>query len=103
MKPSFILRQLLALVSGLAIIVALFWSLLLLQFVPVFIRGGFPGLQEHVARVATADVPPQQRETAITRMYEALAASALVGCILYKTIGYLQTRLDSHHKTCHRS
>src|SRR4051794_24065490 len=98
MKPSFILRPLLALVSGLAIMVALFWSLLLLQFVPVFIRGGFAGLQEHVARVATADVPPQQRETAITRMYEALAGSALVGCILYKTRGYLRTRLHSDHE-----
>ena len=99
MKPSWTLRQLLAVLRGLAIMVALLWALILMQLVPAFARGGFTGLRDHIVRVATAGVPPEHWNTAITRMYEGLGAVALIGCLLYKAQRFLGRKLAPPRRT----
>jgi len=93
MKPIWALRQLLAVLRGLAIMVALFWMLILFQLGPAFLRGGLLALRDEVVRAATAGVPPEHWNVAITRMYEALAATALVGCLLFKAQRVLGRKL----------
>jgi len=41
MKANWTLRQLLATLRGIALIVALFWVLIFVQLVPALLRGGF--------------------------------------------------------------
>ena len=77
MKPNWTLRQLLAILRGLAIMTAIFWGLVLLQLVPALLRSGISGVREHIARVAIAGVPPEQWDVAVTRMYAALAQSGI--------------------------
>ena len=102
MKPSWTLRQLLALLRGLAIMVALFWVLILFQLGPAFFRGGFLALRDQIVRVATTGVPPEHWNTAITRMYEALGAIAIVGLFLYKAQRYLGRKLSSQRESWDR-
>ena len=102
MKPSWTLRQLLALLRGLAIMVALFWVLILFQLGPAFFRGGFTALRDQIVRVATAGVPPEHWDIAITRMYEALGAIAIVGLFLYKAQRYLGRKLSSQRESWDR-
>jgi hypothetical protein len=103
MKPIWTLRQLLAWLRGLTIMVALFWALILIQLVPALVTGGFSGLRGQFVRVATAGVPPEQRNIAVIKMYEALGALALAGCILYKAQRYVSRKLESHRETWHRT
>ncbi len=96
MKPSWTLRQLLAIVRGLTIMVGLFWALLLVRFVPVLLRRGLTGVRELIVRAATSDVPPEQWEVAISRMHVALGTIFAVGVLLFIVQRYLGRKLTSH-------
>jgi hypothetical protein len=99
MKPSWTLRQFLAILRGLALMAALFWALVLLQFVPALVRGGLAGVREHIARVAVAGVPPEHWDIAISRMYLALGIAFTVGIVLFLAQRYLGWKLTSHGRT----
>ena len=94
MQPNWTLRQLLALLRGLALMVALFWGLILLQLVPAWLRVGLAGVRVHIERVATAGVPPDHWSIAIARMYGALAATFAFGCLLFVAQLYLGRKLS---------
>jgi hypothetical protein len=94
MQPNWTLRQLLALLRGLALMVALFWGLILFQLVPALFRGGLAGVREHIDRVAIAGLPPDHWSIAITRMYEALGATFVLGCLLFLAQRYLGRKLS---------
>ena len=94
MKPSWTLRQLLALLRGIALMVALFWGLILLQLIPALVRGGLAGVRDHIERVATAGVPPDLWSSAVIRMYEALGATLLLGSLLFLAQRYLGRKLS---------
>ena len=83
MQPNWTLRQVLALLRGLALMVALFWGLILVQLVPALFRGGLAGVRDHIERVAIMGVPPDHWSIAITRMYEALVVTFVLGCLLF--------------------
>jgi len=103
MKPNWTLRQLLAILRGLALMVAVFWGLILLQLVPALFRRGISGVREYIARVAVAGVPPEQWSIAVTRMYEALAATLIFGILLYLGQRYLGRKLASQSGMQHRT
>ena len=94
MKPTWPLRQLLATLRGIALMVALFWGLILLQLIPALIRGGLAGVRDHIERVATAGVPPERWGIAVTRMYEALGITFLFGCLVFLAQRYLARKLS---------
>jgi hypothetical protein len=93
MKRNWTLRQLLAILRGIALMVAVLLSLILVQLVPSLIRGGVSGVRVHIARVAVAGVPPERWGIAVLRMYEALSAIALLVCILFFAQRYLGRKL----------
>jgi hypothetical protein len=95
MRRDWPLRQLLAILRGIALMVALLLSLILLQLVPSLIRGGLSGVRDHIARVAIAGVPPERWGIAVVRMYEALSAIVLLVCILFFAQRYLGQKLSS--------
>jgi hypothetical protein len=95
MRHNWPLRQLLAILRGIALMVAVLLSLILLQLVPSLIRGGLSGVRDHIARVAIAGVPPERWGIAVLRMYEALSAIVLLVCILFFTQRYLGRKLGS--------
>jgi hypothetical protein len=95
MKPNWTLRQLLAIVRGIALMVALFWALILLQLVPALVRGGLSGVRDHIARVAITGVPQEHWDIAVTRMYVALGVTLVFGCILFLAQRYLGRKLTS--------
>ncbi len=98
MKPNWALRQLLAVLRGVALMVGLLWALILLQLVPALVRGGLAGLRDHIERVATTGVPPENWSLAITRMYEALGATLLLGCLLFVAQRHLGRKLYGDHR-----
>jgi len=95
MRRNWPLRQLLAILRGSALMVAVLLSLILLQLVPSLIRGGLSGVRDHIARVAIAGVPPERWGIAVLRMYEALSAIVLLVCILFVAQCYLGRKLGS--------
>lgn len=99
MRRNWALRQLLAILRGIALMVALFLSLILLQLVPSLIRGGLSGVRDHIARVAIAGVPPERWGIAVLRMYEALSAIVLIVLILFLAQRYLGRKLASDRAT----
>ena len=103
MKPNWTLRQLLALMRGLALMIALFWGLILLQLVPSLIRRGIAGVHEHIARAAVAGLPPEQWGIAITRMYLGLGATLAFGVFLYLAQRYLGRKLASQSHSAART
>ena len=103
MKPSWTLRQVLALLRGIAVMVALFWALILLQLVPSLVRGGLAGVRDHIARVAIAGVPPEHWDIAISRMYLALGLTFAVGIVLFLVQRYLGRKLASQGRTPRRA
>jgi len=103
MKPIWTLRQLLAWLRGLTIMVALFWALVLIQLVSALVTGGFSGLRGQFVRVATAGVPPEEQNIAVRKMYEALGVTAIAGCVLYMAQRYLGRKVHSHRKTWDRT
>ena len=94
MQPNWTLRQLLAVLRGIALMVALFWSLILLQLAPAFFRGGLAGVHDQIERVATAGVPPERWSVAVIRMYEALGTTFLIGCLLFLAQRYVARKLS---------
>ncbi len=98
MKRNWTMRQLLAILRGVALMVALFWALILLQLVPALLRGGLAGLRDHIARVAITGVPQEQWDTAVTRMYLALGAIAIFGCALFLAQRYLARKLSAQNR-----
>jgi hypothetical protein len=95
MRRNWPVRQLLAILRGIALIAAVLLSLILVQLVPSLIRGGLSGVGDHIARVAIAGVPPQRWGIAVLRMYEALSAIVLLVCILFFAQRYLGRKLTS--------
>jgi hypothetical protein len=93
MKPTWTPRQLLAILRGLAIMVGLFWALILLHLGPAFLRGGVAGVRESIARVAIAGVPSEHWDMAISRMHAALALIFCLGAVLFLAQRYLGRRL----------
>ena len=93
MKPSWTLRQLLAILRGLAIMVGLFWALILVRLVPALVRGGVAGVRESIARAAIAGVPSEYWDQAISRMHAALALTFGLGIVLFLAQRYLGRRL----------
>lgn len=96
MKPDWTLRQVLAILRGVGLMVALFLALILLQLVPSLLRGGIAGVRDHIERVAVSGVPPEHWPIAITRMYVALFGVAALLCILYLAQRYLGRKLAGH-------
>ena len=96
MKPNWTWRQLLAILRGVAFMVAVLWTLILLQLVPALLRGGLAGLRDQIVRVATSGVPQEHWDIAITRMYMALGAIVVFGCALYLAQHYLARKLATH-------
>jgi hypothetical protein len=94
MKPSWTLRQVLAILRGITVMVALFWTLILLQLVPALVRGGLAGVRNYIERVAIAGVPQEHWSIAVTRMYEALGATFAFGCALFLAQRYLGRKLN---------
>jgi hypothetical protein len=95
MKLDWILRQFVAVLRGVALIVAALLALVLLQLAPSLVRGGVAGVEERIAHVATAGVPPEHWAVAITRMYEALGLLALLALLLFwaqRLVGRLARR-----------
>jgi len=93
MRRQWTLRQLLATVRGIGLMLALFWVFIGAQFVPPLLRGGFAGMREHLDRVATADVPEQQWPGAIAHMREALVVLAVVLVLLILLQRYLARKV----------
>jgi hypothetical protein len=83
MKPEWPLRQLLAMVRGIAAIVCILCGLILVQLVPSLVQGGIGGVRDHIVRVATAGVPSEQWASAVSHMYEALTILFLLALLLY--------------------
>jgi hypothetical protein len=98
MKPSWTLRQLLAILRGLTIMVGLFWALVLLQLAPALFRRGFTGVHDLIVRVAIAGLPPDQWENAIARFQLALGSILAVGVLLFIVQRYLGRKLSSYTK-----
>lgn len=94
MKPNWTLRQILAVLRGLALMVAMFWALVLVQLVPALFRSGINGVRDHIVRVAIAGVPPEQWDVAVTRMYLALGATLVFGVALFLGQRYLGRKLS---------
>jgi hypothetical protein len=67
------MRQMLAILRGIAFMLGVFWIFIGLQFVPALLRGGPAAMREHLIRVAIAGVPPEHWPIAISRMQEALS------------------------------
>lgn len=96
MKPNWTLRQVLAILRGIALMLVLFWALILLQLVPALVHGGLSGVRDHIARVAIAGVPQEHWDIAVTRMYVALGVTLVFGCVLFLVQRYLGRKLASH-------
>ena len=103
MRPSWTVRQFLAILRGLALMVALFWALILLQLVPAVVRGGLAGVRDHIARVAVAGVPPEHWGIAISRMYLVLGVTFAIGILLFLAQRYLGRRLASQGRIPRRA
>jgi hypothetical protein len=103
MKPSWTLRQVLAILRGIVLMVALFWALLLLQLVPTLVRGGLAGVRDHIARVSVAGVPPEHWDIAISRMYLALGMTFAIGIVLFLAQRYLGRRLATRGGSARRA
>ena len=103
MKPSRMLRQVLAVLRGIGLMVALFWALILLQLVPSLVRGGLAGVRDHIAGVAIAGVPQDDWYIAISHMYLALGLTLAVGIVLFVAQRYLGRKVASPGGTARRA
>jgi len=97
------MRQLLALLRGIALMVALFWALILLQLVPALVRGGLAGVRDHIARIAVSGVSPEHWDIAISRMHLALGMTLGFGIILFLAQRYLGRKLASQGRNPRRT
>src|SRR2546430_2408054 len=102
MKPSWTLRQLLAILRGIALMIAMFWALILFQLVPTLMRKGLAGVREQIERIAESGVPPEHWMAAVTRMYEALGATLLIGWLLFLAQRSVARKLSLQQNTRQR-
>jgi len=93
MRRQWTLRQLLATVRGIGLMLALFWVFVGAQFVHPLLRGGFAGMREHLDRVATAGVPEEQWPVAIAHMREALIVLAIFLVVMVLLQRYLARKV----------
>jgi hypothetical protein len=93
MRRQWTLRQLLATVRGIGLMLALFWVFVGAQFVPPLLRGGFTGMRAHLDRVATAGVPEDEWPVAIAHMREALVVLAIFLVLLILLQRYLARKV----------
>jgi hypothetical protein len=95
MKPEWPLRQALAIVRGVAAILCILCGLIFVQLVPSLVQGGIGGVRDHIVRVATAGVPSEQWESAVSHMYEVLTVLFLFALLLYAAQRQLASLLRS--------
>ena len=95
MQREWTLRQILAIVRGIGVMVGLFWMLVAVQFVPAMWHGGFGGVREQMVRIAVTGVAQDRWEIAVLRMHEALAVMAALAAALYVLQRYLGRKLGS--------
>ena len=88
------MRQLLAILRGIALMVAVLSALILFQLLPSLFRGGLAGMRDHIARVAVAGVPPEHWDIAISRMYLGLGVIFFSAVVLYFAQRYLGRKLQ---------
>jgi len=96
MKPSWTLRQVLALLRGIALM-AHCSGAYPLQLVPSLVRGGLAGVHDHIARVLSQAFL-RKLDIAISRMYLPRPTS-LSGCVLFLVQRYLGRKLASQGRT----
>jgi hypothetical protein len=101
MRSNWPLRQLLAVLRGVNLIVALVLAAILLQLAPALVRGGVSGVRDHIVRVATAGVPQEHWPVAIARMYETLLVLILFCCVLYWAQRFVGRRVTSARSRAH--
>ena len=94
MQRHWTLRQLLAIVRGIGVMVGLFWLLVAVQFVPVLWRGGFAGVRGEMVRIAVHGVAQDHWQIAVMRMDQALGIMGAVACALFLLQRYLGRKLN---------
>jgi len=99
MKPSWTLRQLLAILRGFAIMIGLFWALIFARLVPALVRGGVTGVRESITQAAITGLPSEYWDQAISRMHAALALTFGLGIVLFLAQRYLGRRLAAQAST----
>jgi hypothetical protein len=93
MQRNWTLRQLLAIVRGIGVMVGLFWLLVAAEFLPVLWHGGFAGVRNEMVRIAIAGTDRDRWQIAVIRMDQALGIMAAVGCGLFLLQRYLGRKL----------
>ena len=83
MRSKWPLRQLLAVLRGMDLILGLLLAAIILQLGPSLFSGGISGVRGHIVRVATAGVAQEHWNTAVGRTYEALIFLVLIVAVLY--------------------
>ena len=83
MQREWTLRQILAIVRGIGVMVGLFWLLVAVQFVPALWRGGLGGVREQMVRIAVTGVAQDHWQIAVMRMDQALG---IMGALALRTI-----------------
>ena len=89
------MRQLLAILRGLNLIVAMVLAAIALQLSPSLFHGGIAGVHDHIVRVATAGVAPDHWNAAVARMYETLIVLMVFVAVLYSAQRFVGRRLSS--------
>ena len=95
MRRDWTLRQVVAIVRGIGVMVGLFWVVVAIQFVPALIREGFGGARQEMVRIAIAGVAQERWEIAVLRMQEALGGMAALACGLYLLQRYLGRQIQN--------
>ena len=94
MQREWTLRQILAIVRGIGVMVGLFWMLVAVQFVPAMWHGGFGGVREQMVRIAVTGVAQDRWQIAVMRMDQALGIMGAVACCLFLLQRYLGRKLN---------
>jgi len=95
MQREWTLRQILATVRGIGVMVGLFWLLVAVQFVPAWWRGGLGGVREQMVRIAVTGVAQDHWQIAVMRMDQALGIMGALGCALFLLQRYLGRKLST--------
>jgi hypothetical protein len=103
MKRDWPLRQLLAVVRGIAVMAAVLCALIVLQLLPSLASGGLSGVRDHIYQVAIAGVPSERWDIAVSHMYEALATIVILACILFLAHRYLGRVVHSRRQRAHET
>jgi hypothetical protein len=94
MQREWTLRQVLAIVRGIGVMVGLFWVLVAVQFIPVLWRGGFAGARNEMVRIAVTGVAQDHWQIAVMRMDQALGIMGALACGLFLLQRSLARRLS---------